>query len=95
MEIGKADLAKTTRELSCSPMLQTCFDIMICRVYRLMRNVKSKCTTNGSLKKKNSENPSELGNIVYEHDIVSKRGRKDTFLVLNFIMEKQIKVFFF
>lgn len=45
--------------------------------------------------KKNSENPSELGNIVYEHDIVSKRGRKDTFLVLNFIMEKQIKVFFF
>lgn len=59
-----------------------------------MRNVNSKCTTNGSLKK-NSENPSELGNIVYEHDIVSKRGRKDTFLVLNFIMEKQIKVFFF
>lgn len=35
MEIGKADLAKTTRELSCSPMLQTCFDIMICRVYQI------------------------------------------------------------
>lgn len=33
MEIDKADLAKTTRDLKCSQMQQTCFDIMICRVY--------------------------------------------------------------
>ena len=84
MEIDKADLAKTTRELSCSPMLQTCFDIMICRVYRLMRNVNSKCTTNGSLKKKKFRKSFRARKYSLWTRYCVKKGKKGHFLSTKF-----------